>query len=94
VEVEGRAPEDAITLLRRAIVEGVRAAPAECLGQDVAGPRFIPVKDAEGTIILVLGSATWRWEQLLAEDPAANGTDQNESEEERPRAAGLGQIFQ
>jgi hypothetical protein len=95
VEVEGRAPEDAITLLRRAIVEAVRAAPPECLGQDVAGPRFIPVKDAEGTIILVLGSATWRWEQLLSEDPAANGSRQNNTdEEERPRAAGISQIFE
>lgn len=90
VEVEGRAPEDAIGLLRRAIVEGVRSAPAECLGQDVEGPRFIPVKEGEGTMILVLGSATWRWEQLLTEERAANET----SEEERPRAAWVSQISQ
>lgn len=90
VEVEGRAPEDAIALLRRAIVEAVRSAPAECLGQDVAGPRFIPVKEAEGTIILVLGSATWRWEQLLSEDPAATET----IEKERLPAARFGQTSQ
>lgn len=72
VEVDGRAPEDAVSLLRRAIIEGVKAAPPECLGQEVAGPRFIPVKDAEKTTVLVLGSATWRWEQLLSEDAASN----------------------
>ena len=69
VPVEGRAPEDAVALLRNAIVEGVRAAPPQCLGQEVAGPRFIPVKEAQGTMILVLGSANWRWEQLLSPDP-------------------------
>ena len=90
VEVEGRAPEDAIGLLRRAIAEGVRAAPAECLGQAVAGPRFIPVKQAEGTIVLVLGSGSWRWEQLLSEERAANETGQ----EERPHAAPIGLMSQ
>ena len=84
VEVDGRAPEDAITLLRRAIIEGVKAAPPQCLGQEVAGPRFIPVKDAEKTTILVLGSATWRWEQLLSED----GTSNELVEQERLAPAG------
>ncbi len=67
VEVQGRAPEDALLTLRRAIVEGVRAAPPECLSQDVVGPRFITIDEGEGTMILVLGSGTWRWEQLLQE---------------------------
>ena len=94
VDVEQRAPEDAVGLLRRAIIEGVRAAPAECLGQDVAGPRFIPVKDAAGTTILVLGSATWRWEQLLLEELGPNDeiADQS-SKDERPRTALIDQIF-
>ena len=90
VEVEERAPQDAISLLRRAIVEGVEAAPAECLTQDVAGPRFIPVKGADGTIILVLGSATWRWEQLLSDAGATNQV----IDEERPRAAQIRQTTQ
>lgn len=71
VPVEGRAPEDAVALLRQAVVEGVKAAPPECLSQEVAGPRFIPVKEAGRTMILVVGSATWRWQQLLESDPQA-----------------------
>jgi hypothetical protein len=70
VDVQGRAPEDALETLRRAIVEGVRAAPPECLSQDVVGPRFIAINEGKGTMILVLGSGTWRWEQLLQEPEA------------------------
>jgi hypothetical protein len=92
VEIEKRAPQDAVSLLRQAIVDGIKAAPPECLGQDVAGPRFIPVKDSEGTIILVLGSATWRWDQLLTQDPPASGPSQPiPSDDAQPRAAGIGQ---
>ncbi|MDP9415683.1 MAG: hypothetical protein M3Q08_16710 [Pseudomonadota bacterium] len=70
VDVQGRAPEDALETLRRAIMEGVRAAPPECLSQDVVGPRFIAINEGKGTMILVLGSGTWRWEQLLQEPEA------------------------
>lgn len=95
VEVQERAPEDAVGLLRRAIVEGVKAAPAECLGRDVEGPRFIPVKGAGGTTILVLGSATWRWEQLLSEQAESKETIENpSSEDDRPRTALMDRIFQ
>ncbi len=74
VDVQGRAPEDAVETLRRAIVEGVRAAPPECLAQDVVGPRFVEINEGKGTMILVLGSGTWRWEQLLQE-PDTIGTE-------------------
>ena len=67
VAVEGRAPEDALRMLRRAIAEGIRAAPPECLVEDVVGPRFIGVEEGESMMTLVLGSGTWRWEQLLAD---------------------------
>jgi hypothetical protein len=65
VELPGDAPKDAVEMLRRAIVEGVRAAPPECLAQELAGPRFIIVGDTSRATMLVLGSGTWRWEQLL-----------------------------
>jgi hypothetical protein len=67
VELPKSAPPEAIDTLRRAIVEGVRAAPPECLAQDITGPRFIAVTGAGPTMMLVLGSGAWRWEQLLIE---------------------------
>jgi len=70
VDLPGEAPADAVDTLRRAILEGVRAAPPECLAQEIAGPRFIAVNGSR-TTILVVGSGTWRWEQLLVE-PAAS----------------------
>ena len=66
VDLPGEAPADAVNTLRRAILEGVRAAPPECLTQDIAGPRFIAVPGSR-TTMLVLGSGTWRWEQLLVQ---------------------------
>jgi hypothetical protein len=67
VELPGDAPKEAIDALRQGILEGVRAAPAECLAQDLAGPRFIFVGDTGSPTMLVIGSGTWRWEQLLAQ---------------------------
>lgn len=71
VELPGNAPKDAVETLRRAIVEGVLAAPDECLTQDLAGPRMITVSDNGSTMVLVLGSGAWRWEQLLNEGEGA-----------------------
>jgi hypothetical protein len=67
VELGGGAPDDALETLRRAIVEAVRAAPPECLTEELSGPRFIAVTRSDTTTVLVLGSGTWRWEQVLLE---------------------------
>jgi hypothetical protein len=69
VELPGDAPAEALETLRRAILEGVRAAPPECRIEDLRGPRFISVSSEGATTMLVLGSGAWRWEQLLAEVP-------------------------
>ncbi len=74
VEMPGRAPADALHTLRRGIVEGVQAAAPECLSEDVAGPRFISVRETNSTMTLVLGSGTWRWQQILEENPEGIGT--------------------
>jgi hypothetical protein len=71
VELGGGAPVDALETLRRAIVEAVRAAPPECLTQELSGPRFIAVSRSDTTTVLVLGSGTWRWEQVLLEPSPA-----------------------
>ena len=92
VQIEERAPEDAVAILRTAILDGIKSAPPECLGRDVEGPRFIPVREAAGTMILVLGSATWRWEQLLASEP---GGAQAGAEEKLDRpTARIGRLAQ
>jgi hypothetical protein len=80
VELPKSAPPEAIEKLRRAIIEGVKAAPPECLTQDVAGPRFIAVTGNGPTMMLVLGSGAWRWEQLL--------TEAGNSDESRPMTRG------
>jgi hypothetical protein len=73
VDLPGNAPADAVATLRRAIVQGVEAAPAECRAEDVIGPRFIFVSGEGPTMMLVLGSGAWRWEQLLAEPAPESG---------------------
>ena len=73
VTVPGDAPEDAVNILRRAILEGVRAAAPECLIEEVAGPRFISVDSGTGTIVLVVGSGKWRWGQLIAPEQEMTG---------------------
>jgi len=89
VPIEDRAPAEAVALLRRAVVEGVSAAPPECLREEVTGPRFIPVKEAERTMTLVVGSATWRWEQLLAPDlqaaPVTQLAQQSQQQPQNPQ---------
>lgn len=72
--VDAEAPADAVDFLRHAVVEGVRAAPAECLEQEIVGPRFIAVSGEEATTVLVLGSGSWRWAQLLETPAKTNDT--------------------
>jgi hypothetical protein len=73
VNLPGNAPADAVETLRRAIVEGVQAAPPECRVEDISGPRFIFVSGEGPTMMLVLGSGAWRWDQLLAEPALESG---------------------
>jgi hypothetical protein len=73
VELPSSAPPEAVDTLRRAIMEGVKAAPPECLTQDLAGPRFVPVTGSGPTMMLVLGSGEWRWAQLLTEAAPSPG---------------------
>lgn len=71
VDVPGRAPADALNTLRRGILEGVKAAPPECLAEEQIGPRFIAVREAGSTMVLVLGSGSWLWQQIIEDDVAA-----------------------
>jgi hypothetical protein len=73
VPLKEDAPEDALFTLRSAVVEAVRAAPGECFAEDVAGPRFVFVTQDGRSTILVLGSATWRLDQLLTQEPTRPG---------------------
>lgn len=70
-----------LALIHRGVVEGIRAAPEECLDESIVGPRLVivPTPDSRSAV-LVLGSGTWAWRQILdhederlrSEPPAAS----------------------
>jgi hypothetical protein len=66
VDVEEASSQAAILTLRSALMERIRTAPPECVMEEVTGPRFITFAGAADTTMLVLGSGTWRWAQLLS----------------------------
>ncbi len=66
VDVEEASSQAAILTLRSALMERIRTAPPECVMEEVTGPRFITFAGAAETTMLVLGSGTWRWAQLLS----------------------------
>jgi hypothetical protein len=57
------------SVLRSALMVGVRAAPPECQTQLVRGPELLVMTDASGTTLIAIGSGEWRWADLLAQDP-------------------------
>lgn len=70
-----------LALIHRGVVEGIRAAPEECLDESIVGPRLVIVPTPDGrSAVLVLGSGTWAWRQILdhederlrSEPPAAS----------------------
>ena len=63
----------ALINLRAAIRQIVAAARPDCRDQDIVGPRFMLVPDADSTIVVVFGDASWRWSDLLvdAETPVS-----------------------
>lgn len=58
--------------VRDVIADAVRTAPADCRNRAVEGPRFLIVANAEGlTTVIVVGSGTWRWADLVKEERPA-----------------------
>ena len=59
-------PDDApLGPVRAAIERTLVATDETCLDEPMAGPRFVPIPNGEGTIFVVLGSGQWSWRQLL-----------------------------
>jgi hypothetical protein len=65
-EVGGAAAFDT---LRIAIRQIVAAAQPECRDAEIVGPRFMLIPDGGATLVVVFGTASWRWSELLV-DPA------------------------
>ena len=51
--------------LRKIVVSGLLAVPADCRVAAVGGPRLIFVPDGATTVVLAFGSGTWAWSELL-----------------------------
>ncbi len=65
----------------RAVVEQSLAyVDDNCLDEQIAGPRLIPVRIADGqrTMFLVFGSGNWTWRQLVSEPETEAVSDGNE----------------
>jgi hypothetical protein len=53
-------------LLRRTVEQVVAEASPECRAAPTEGPQFMAIPEPGRTTILVIGSGTWRWSDLLA----------------------------
>ena len=60
--------------IRTAIADAVRAAEPACAAAPVSGPVLLLVPDTDGAMVLVLGSGTWRWADLMADRAASHPT--------------------
>lgn len=60
---------DPLAPLKQTVVTALAAAPAECRALSVNGPQLIPIAEPSRTTMLVIGSGSWKWTDLI--DPAA-----------------------
>ena len=75
IEVGGVAP---FSTIRTSIRQIVATARPDCRDQEIIGPRFMLIPDADGAmVVVVLGTASWRWSDLLVDPPAAAEIVQN-----------------
>lgn len=58
----------ALTAIRAAVARVVGNGSEACRSQITSGPVFVPVDDDSGTVVLALGSGTWRPADLLSVD--------------------------
>ncbi len=57
---------ESLSLIQRGVLEGIRAAPEECLDEPVIGPRLVIVPSPDSrNAVLVLGSGSWAWRHIL-----------------------------
>jgi hypothetical protein len=60
---------------RQVLEQSIASIPAECLNEEIAGPRLFLIPAGEGVnMFLVVGSGKWSWGQLVANDHAAAPT--------------------
>ncbi|MDI1364462.1 MAG: hypothetical protein PSX79_06270, partial [bacterium] len=65
--VETPNAERGLSVIRAAVMSGIRAAPAPCRDEIVHGPVLLTLLDPTGSTLLAVGSGEWRWDDLLAE---------------------------
>ena len=56
---------DSLNGIRQIIEQSFAASPPECVEATIAGPQFIPVAADNRTIMLVVGTGSWRWKDLV-----------------------------
>lgn len=61
----------AIDPIRDAIIAGIAAAPADCRGSLLRGPRLLAIVGGQDTTLIALGSGEWRWSDLQSSNTRA-----------------------
>jgi hypothetical protein len=54
-----------LSVIRGAIVSGIRSAPQPCRTELMSGPVLLTLNDTSGATLLAIGSGQWRWDDLL-----------------------------
>ena len=78
------------SVVQQSVVQAITTAPPECQVEPITGPQFIMLDgvNAGRTIVLVIGSGSWSWNQLLPRtDPASEQFDGIWSSLSKGRAA-------
>jgi hypothetical protein len=77
---DGQLDLEAIRAVREVVTATIAAATPECRLQMQAGPRLLLLPQADDTVVLAVGSGTWRWQDLVdtAEPPMLAHADQGQ----------------
>ncbi len=71
---QGSSASPVTPALRRVIEQIVTEASPECQAAPTTGPQFLAIPEQGRTTILVIGSGTWRWSDLLATSTTCLGS--------------------
>ncbi len=61
-----------LAAVRTAIGAGIASVDPACLEEAVAGPRLIPISFGDHSMYVVIGSGSWKWQQLLGTPEVAS----------------------
>jgi hypothetical protein len=60
-----------IVSIQTVLAETLQSQSVACRMELISGPVFLPVENRTGTMVLAMGTGTWRWTDMLTPAPSA-----------------------